>query len=54
MFAVIKTGGKQSKVAPNDILRVEKIEGQAGDTIELDAVLAVGGEAGVTLGAPLV
>ncbi len=54
MFAVIKTGGKQYKVAPNDILRVEKIEGQAGDTIELDAVLAVGGEAGVTLGAPLV
>ncbi len=54
MFAVIKTGGKQYKVAPNDILRVEKIEAQAGDTIELDAVLAVGGEAGVTLGAPLV
>jgi len=54
MFAVIKTGGKQYKVAPNDILRIEKIEGQPGDTIELDAVLAVGGEAGVTLGAPLV
>ncbi len=54
MFAVIKTGGKQDKVAPNDILRVEKIAGQPGDTIELDAVLAVGGEAGVTLGAPLV
>ncbi len=54
MFAVIRTGGKQYKVALNDILRVEKIEGQAGDTIELDAVLAVGGEAGVTLGAPLV
>lgn len=54
MFAVIKTGGKQYKVAPNDILRIEKIAGQAGDTIELDAVLAVGGEAGVTLGTPLV
>jgi large subunit ribosomal protein L21 len=54
MFAVIKTGGKQYKVAPNDILKIEKIEGQPGDTIELDAVLAVGGEAGVTLGAPLV
>ena len=54
MFAVIKTGGKQYKVAPNDILRVEKIAAQPGDTIELDAVLAVGGEAGVTLGAPLV
>ncbi len=54
MFAVIKTGGKQYKVAPNDVLRVEKIAGQPGDTIELDAVLALGGEAGVTLGAPLV
>ena len=54
MFAVIKTGGKQYKVAPNDVLRVEKIEGQPGDTVELGAVLAVGGEAGVTLGAPLV
>ncbi len=54
MFAVIKTGGKQYKVAPNDILRVEKIAAQPGDTITLDAVLAVGGETGVTLGAPLV
>ncbi len=54
MFAVIKTGGKQYKVAPNDVLRIEKIAGQPGDTVELDAVLAVGSEAGVTLGAPLV
>ena len=54
MFAVIKTGGKQYKVAPNDILRIEKIAGQPGATIELGAVLAVGGEAGVTLGTPLV
>ncbi len=54
MFAVIRTGGKQYKVAPNDILRIEKIEGQPGDTVELGEVLAVGGEAGVTLGAPLV
>ncbi len=54
MFAVIKTGGKQYKVAPNDVLRIEKIEGQPGDTIELSTVLAVGCEAGVILGAPLV
>jgi large subunit ribosomal protein L21 len=54
MFAVIKTGGKQYKVAPNDVLRIEKIAGQPGDTVELDAVLSVGSEAGVTLGAPLV
>ncbi len=54
MFAVIKTGGKQYKVAPNDILRIEKIEGEPGDSVELGAVLAVGGESGVTLGAPWV
>jgi large subunit ribosomal protein L21 len=54
MFAVIKTGGKQYKVAPNDVLRVEKIAGEPGDLVELGAVLAIGGEAGVTLGAPLV
>jgi large subunit ribosomal protein L21 len=54
MFAVIKTGGKQYKVAPNDVLRIEKIAGEPGDTVALDKVLAVGGEAGVTLGEPLV
>ncbi len=54
MFAVIKTGGKQYRVAPNDVLRVEKIAGEPGDTVAFGAVLAVGGEAGVTLGAPLV
>ena len=54
MFAVIKTGGKQYKVAPNDVVRVEKIAGEPGDLVELGAVLAIGGEAGVTLGAPLV
>ncbi len=54
MFAVIKTGGKQYKVAPNDVLRVEKLAGEPGDLIEFGAVLAIGGEAGVTLGVPLV
>jgi large subunit ribosomal protein L21 len=54
MFAVIKTGGKQYRVAPNDVLRIERVAGQPGDTVELGSVLAVGGEAGVTLGAPLV
>ena len=54
MFAVIKTGGKQYRVAPNDILRIERIEGQPGDTVELGSVLMVGGKDGVTLGAPLV
>ncbi len=54
MFAVIKTGGKQYKVAPNDVLRIEKIAGQPGDTVELGSVLMVGGEDGLTIGAPLV
>lgn len=54
MFAVIKTGGKQYKVAPEDILRVEKLAGEPGDIVELDAVLMLGGESGTTLGTPLV
>ncbi len=54
MFAVIKTGGKQYKVAKDDIIEVEKLPVDAGSTLEIDQVLAVGGEAGVTLGAPLV
>jgi large subunit ribosomal protein L21 len=54
MFAVIKTGGKQYKVALEDILRVEKLAGEPGDIVELDAVLMLGGESGTTLGTPLV
>ncbi|PKU24282.1 50S ribosomal protein L21 [Telmatospirillum siberiense] len=50
MFAVIKTGGKQYKVAPNDVIRVEKLPGQAGDTVTLDQVLLVDDK----IGAPLV
>ena len=42
MFAVIKTGGKQYKVATNDVIRVEKLAGEAGETITLDQVLMVG------------
>ena len=50
MFAVIKTGGKQYKVAPNDVIRVEKLPGTAGETITLDQVLMVGDK----IGAPMV
>jgi large subunit ribosomal protein L21 len=50
MFAVIKTGGKQYKVAPNDVILVEKLPGLAGDTVTLDQVLMVGDK----VGAPLV
>lgn len=54
MFAVIKTGGKQYKVAVEDVFEVEKIEVENGATVTFDEVLAVGSEAGVTLGSPTV
>lgn len=54
MFAVIKTGGKQYKVAANDVLVVEKLVAEAGETIRFDEVLMLGGEDGVTVGAPRV
>ncbi|MFT8720096.1 50S ribosomal protein L21 [Acetobacter sp.] len=54
MYAVIRTGGKQYRVTPNSVLKVEKLEGEAGSTITFSEVLAVGGEAGATIGAPLV
>ncbi|HWM30666.1 MAG TPA: 50S ribosomal protein L21 [Methyloceanibacter sp.] len=43
MFAVIRTGGKQYRVAPNDIIEVEKIAGRPGDIVELAEVLLLGG-----------
>jgi large subunit ribosomal protein L21 len=53
MFAVIRTGGKQYKVAQDDVLSVEKLEGEPGDTVELTDVLMVGGEGDPKVGAPL-
>lgn len=41
MFAIIKTGGKQYKVAENDILRVEKLDAQPGTSVELNEVLLI-------------
>jgi len=54
MFAIVKTGGKQYKVAENDVVIVEKLAGEAGSEITLDQILMVGGEDTVTVGAPLV
>lgn len=54
MFAVIRTGGKQYRVTPNAVLRVEKLAGEPGATITFTDVLAVGGDTGITVGAPLV
>lgn len=53
MFAVIRTGGKQYKVAKNDVIAVEKLSGDPGATIELGEVLMVGDGATVSAGAPL-
>ena len=54
MFAVIKTGGKQYRVAANDVLKIEKVAGNVGDIIELGQVLAHGEGDSVTIGAPFV
>lgn len=54
MFAIVKTGGKQYRVTEGDVLKVEKLEGEAGATIVLDEVLMFGDDKGVKVGAPLV
>lgn len=54
MFAVIKTGGKQYKVAKDDVIRVEKLDGAEGASVELRDVLMVGEADNVTVGAPRV
>ena len=54
MFAVIRTGGKQYRVSPNDVMKVEKLEAEPGSTITFTDVLAVGGEGHLTIGAPVV
>ena len=54
MFAVIKTGGKQYRVVPGDVLEIERLGGEAGQTIEFTEVLATGTDAGTKIGAPLV
>lgn len=54
MFAVIKTGGKQYKVAKDDIVVVEKLDGEAGASIALESVLMLGDETSVTTGTPFI
>jgi len=53
MFAVFKTGGKQYRVAAEDVLKVERIKGEPGEIVEFGEVLVVGGDS-VSLGAPTV
>jgi len=52
-YAIIKTGGKQYRVSEGDTIRVEKIQGEVGSSVELDEVLMLGGD-DVSVGTPLV
>jgi len=54
MFAVVKTGAKQYKVAAGDVIKVEKLDGEAGTTVTLDHILMVGNDKGVEVGTPTV
>ena len=54
MFAVIKTGGKQYRVSPEDVLTIERIQADAGTIVTFDSVLMLSDGADVTVGAPLV
>jgi large subunit ribosomal protein L21 len=54
MYAVIRTGGKQYKVAKDDVIRVERLPGEAGTTVELTDVLAVGEGENAKIGKPTV
>ncbi len=54
MYAVIKTGGKQYKVAKNDVIVIEKLEAETGGTVEFTDVLMVGGDGATKIGTPSV
>jgi large subunit ribosomal protein L21 len=53
-YAVIRTGGKQYRVTPDAVLTVERLEAEPGATITFHDVLAIGTDAGLTVGAPTV
>lgn len=52
MYAIIRTGGKQYRVNPGDVVRVERLEGEVGSTITLEDVLLVGGDGEARVGNP--
>jgi large subunit ribosomal protein L21 len=54
MYAVIKTGGKQYKVAPGERLKIESLKAEAGDKVSFDEVLLIADGDSLTVGAPLV
>jgi large subunit ribosomal protein L21 len=54
-YAIIRTGGKQYRVSPGDVVRIPTLAGKnEGDTVEFDEILAAGGDDGVRIGAPVV
>jgi large subunit ribosomal protein L21 len=54
MYAVIETGGKQYRISEGDAINVEKLPFNVGDNVEIDRVLLISGDQGVTLGQPLI
>ncbi len=54
MYAIVRTGGKQYRVSPEDVITVEKLEGEPGDLVVLDQVLMVANDSGLEVGAPYV
>ncbi len=54
MYAIVRTGGKQYQVASGDQLRVEKLDGKVGDTVDLEDVLMVVDGEDITIGRPVV
>ena len=54
MYAVIESGGKQHRVEPGEVLKLEKLEAEAGATVDFDKVMLIGNEGNVTIGAPYV
>lgn len=54
MYAVIKTGGKQYRVQPDDVLEIERLPGEAGDMLEFSQVLMVANDSGIEIGTPVI
>ncbi|MBB4076019.1 large subunit ribosomal protein L21 [Bartonella fuyuanensis] len=54
MFAVIKTGGKQYRIVANQVVKVEKVSGNAGDIVEFNDVLMIGQEGNAVIGTPVI
>ena len=53
MYAVVKTGGKEYRISPGDLIRVEKVEGRVGDRVTMEDILMVSHEGQVQVGNPL-